>query len=135
MTEFVAAGGEVSQSSQVMEQVMELLRERPSLPRLVLHETLGGGQRLTPMLREWIGPTFARAHEMVEASPAAKRWGPEQVPLLVLAMYHIVIGYFTIAPLYKDLNGHDLMAEESLQRQTRFLAKVVASLFTAEAPR
>ena len=33
----------------------------------------------------------------------ARAGSPEQIPLLVLAMYHVVVGYFTIASLYRDL--------------------------------
>lgn len=130
LSEFVEAGPESQRdSAQVVARVMEILAQRPNLPRLVLHEIVSGGQHLTPMLRDWIEPTFARAYEMVEASPAAKRWEAEQIPLLVLAMYHIVMGYFTIAPLYKALNGEDLMTEQALEKQTRFLGQIAASLF------
>ena len=130
LAEFVDAGAEAYRDSgQVVERMVKLLAQRPNLPRLVLHETLSGGQRLTPMLRDWIAPTFAKAHEMVESGSAAQRWGPERIPLLVLAMYHIVVGYFTIAPLYKDLNGEDLMSEQALARQTRFVSDIAATLF------
>ncbi len=120
-------------SEQVIRTVMALLGQRPNLPRLVLHETLSGGRRLTPMLREWIAPTFARSYEIAEASVAPGRWHPEQIPLLVLAIYHVVVGYFTIAPLYRELNGEDLMSREALARQTRFLTEVVAALFQGRA--
>ncbi len=120
-------------SEQVIRTVMALLEQRPSLPRLILHETLSGGQRLTPMLRDWIAPTFARSYEIAEASVAPGRWQPEQIPLLVLAVYHMVVGYFTIAPLYRELNGEDLMSREALARQTRFLTEVVAALFQGRA--
>jgi TetR/AcrR family transcriptional regulator len=119
-------GGE---PDQLVTEMVELLALRPNLPRLVLHETLYGGRHLTRMLQEWIGPMLERAHEMVEAGPAATRWEPEQLPNLVLAMYHIVVGYFAIAPFYKDLNGVDLLADEALARQTRFLARLASSLF------
>ena len=119
-------------SALVMERVMALLAQRPNLPRLILHETLSGGQRLTPMLREWITPIFARAREMVEAGPAARRWESEQIPLLVLSMYHVVVGYFTIAPFYRELSGEDLTLEPAVARQTRFLTKLVAMLFAEE---
>ena len=131
LSESVDSGSEAfPDSSAIVERMMELLSQRPNLPRLVLHETLAGGQRLTPMLRDWIAPIFARAHEMVEAGPAAERWGADRVPQLVLAMYHVVVGYFTIAPLYRDLNGQDLLTEEALAKQTRFLTDLVANLFS-----
>lgn len=112
-------------------QVMEILARRPGLPRLVLHETLAGGQRLTPILRSWIAPAFARAHELVAASPAASRWDPAQTPLLVLAMYHVVVGYFTTAPVYRDLSGTELLGDAALEAQTRFLRELVGRLFGA----
>lgn len=115
-------------SSEVARRVVRLLGQRPNLPRLVLHETLSGGQRLTPMLRQWIAPTFARAHEMIEMGPGAERWRADQVPLLVLALYHIVVGYFAIAPLYRQLNGQNLLTEEALERQADFLGEVVVAL-------
>jgi len=69
---------------------------------------------------------------MVETSSAATRWQPDQFPLLVLAMYHVFVGYFNIASLYQDMNGQDLLAEEALVKQARFYADLVETLF-AEA--
>ena len=120
---------------QVVERTMKLVGRRPNLPRLIQHETLSGGRHLTPMLREWIQRTFARAYEMGEGSSAASRWEPDQFPLLVLAMYHVFVGYFAIAPVYRDLNGEDLLSEQSLERQTRFFGDLVAALFEEESAR
>ena len=128
ITDFLDGEAELD-PARVVGRVMELLSQRPLLPRLILHETLHGGPHLTPILREWIAPTFARAHRMVELTPGAERWRAEQIPLLVLAMYHVVVGYFTIAPLYRELAGEDLLSDEALARQTRFLGDVVATLF------
>ena len=119
-------------SGQVVERAMALVAEHPNLPRLIQHETLSGGRRLTPMLRAWIQPVFERAQEMVETSSVATRWQPDQFPLLVLAMYHVFVGYFNIASLYRDMNGRDLLAEQALAKQARFYADLVETLF-AEA--
>jgi TetR/AcrR family transcriptional regulator len=119
---------------QVVERAMALVARRPNIPRLIQHEILEGGRRFTPMLRGWIQRVFARAYEMVETSASTTRWEPDQLPLLVLAMYHIFVGYFTIAPLYKDLNGEDLLAQQALEKQTRFFADLSAALFAEETP-
>jgi AcrR family transcriptional regulator len=116
-------------SGALVERVMQLLADHPSLPRLIQHETLTGGQRLTPMLRDWIAPAFARAAELVEATPTERAWPAELVPLLVLAMYHAVVGYFTIAPLYRDLAQVDLLADTERARQTELLRRMVDALF------
>jgi AcrR family transcriptional regulator len=117
----------------LVERLMTQLAQRPNLPRLIQQETLRGGEHLSPMLREWIGPLFARADRMIEAGPAATRWEREQLPLMVIAMYNIVVGYFTVASLYKELNGTDLLARDMLARQTRLFSQIVRSLFEEPA--
>jgi AcrR family transcriptional regulator len=119
---------------RVVEPVMRLLAERPHLPRLVLHETLAGGERLTPMLREWMTPAFARAQQLVEDRGGAGL-APEQASLLVLAMYHVVLGFFASAPLYRALTGTELLAEPMLTRQTELLRQMTEALLPGpEAP-
>jgi TetR/AcrR family transcriptional regulator len=125
------ARGDVD-SAAVVSRMVELLAERPNLPRLVQYETLTGGQRLTPLLREWIVPVFARGQQMAESS-ARGAWPAEEIPLLVLAMYHVVVGYFAMAPFYRDLGGQDLLSPEALARQTRFLTELVDRLFAARS--
>jgi AcrR family transcriptional regulator len=120
---------------QGVERAMALVGRHPNLPRLIQHETLTGGGRLTPMLRAWIQPVFERAQEMIEDTSAATRWERDQVPLLTLAMYHVFVGYFTIVPLYRDMNGQDLLTEEALVKQTRFFADLVELLFADAGPR
>ena len=130
LSEFAATDDDRHRDPGVLvERMMQLLSSRPNLPRLVLHETLSGGRHLTAMLQDWLGPLLASAQQMVESGPAAARWEKDQVPNLVLAMYHMVVGYFAIAPLYRDLNQVDLLSEDALARQTRFLRRLSRSLF------
>ncbi|MBW2725482.1 MAG: TetR/AcrR family transcriptional regulator [Deltaproteobacteria bacterium] len=113
----------------LVDTLMAQLADRPKLPQLIQHESLAGGERLSPMLREWIAPIFARADQMIETGPAANRWQPEQFPLLVIAMYNIIVGYFTIAPLYKEVNGRDLLSSKMLEQQTRLFGELIVLIF------
>jgi AcrR family transcriptional regulator len=132
LSELVRAAPEVRpDSGRVVERVMALLARHPNLPRLVVHEALAGGQHLTPLLRRFVGPVLTRAEEAVQGTPAAERWGRERVPLLVLAVYHMVVGHFAIAPFYRELSGEDPLEPAALAQQTRFLADVVDALFSA----
>lgn len=130
--EFDAQGATRGDPAAVIERVMQLLQRYPNLPRLVFQEALAGGHRLTPMLRERIAPVFGRASEMVVASPGAGRWTPEQVPLLVLAMYHVLVGYFVSASLFADLNGGDLLSPPMFAQQTALLREIITTLFPAD---
>jgi hypothetical protein len=118
----------------VVERVMALLAQRPNLARLVQHETLAGGAHLTSLLRDWIAPVFARAAEVTAAAAGRGRWQPEQIPLLVLALYHVVVGYFGIAPFYQGIEGQDLLARDALERQTRFVVELVERLYAEPHP-
>jgi AcrR family transcriptional regulator len=118
-------------SSSIMHAVMALLIEHPNLPRLVQHETLTGGQHLSPMLREWIAPLFASANE---AAAGIGAWRDDQVPLLVLAIYNVVVGYFSAAAMLGPLSGDDLLSRDALERQTEFLLEFVNRLFPESAP-
>lgn len=120
---------------RVVEPVMRLLAERPHLPRLVLHETLSGGERLTPMLRQWMTPAFARAQQLVEERGAGLRLAPEQASLVVLAMYHAVIGFFASAPLYRAVTGTELLAEPMLTRQAELLRQMTEALLPLDPSR
>jgi AcrR family transcriptional regulator len=125
---FVGAGDTEGRQRVLLEQVVQRLGARPNLLRLVQFETLTGGTRLAPALRDWLATAFERAAALVADEPSARPWPEEHIPLLVLAMYHVVIGYFTIAPFYQDLSGEDLTAPEALERQTSFLHEVVSRL-------
>ncbi len=133
LSEFLDAEADAYRdSARVVQRIMDQLARRPNLPRLIQRETLAGSERLTPLLRDFLGPAFAHAHRMIEATPAAARWGPDQAPLLVLAMYQIVVGYFAIAPLYRELAGADLLGEAGVAQQTRFLIRLVDELFAED---
>lgn len=129
LTDFTAAGGSGREDSRaVVQRVMELLAQHPQLARLVQQESLTGGPRLAPLLREWLVRVFAEARQSIDRA-GETRWSDDQLPLLVLALYHVVVGYFTSAPLYRELTGEDLLTEEAIERQTRFFGDLVDTIF------
>lgn len=114
-------------------RVFGILARRPALARLVEHEVLTGGERLSPVLGSWIKTAFGQAEETIRALPGARRWDEEQIPLLVMALYQVTVGYFALAPLMRAQRGEDLLSDEALARQTRFFADLVAALLPDEA--
>jgi hypothetical protein len=94
----------------------------------VQFEILTGGARLTPALRGFVETALVRAGEIVAGDPGTPPWADDQIPLLVLALFNAFVGYFTIAPLYRDLVGEDLLSPAALERQTRFLNEMVNRL-------
>ncbi|MCP5066697.1 MAG: TetR/AcrR family transcriptional regulator [bacterium] len=115
--------------AEVIGQVMALLDGHPNLPALLLQETQTGGRRLTPGLRHRLAPIFGRAFETVQATDEAGRFEPDEIPLFVLALYHVIVGFHSIAPFYREVSGDDLSTPESRDRQIRFLTRMVEALF------
>ena len=128
LSEQVQAARGRPDTDRFIARIFGLLARRPDLPRLIQQETLRGGGRLSPILSGWFKPTFAKAEEMLRATPGARRWSDDQIPLLVIALYHVAIGFFTFAPLYEALSREDLLSQEALARQTRFFGDLVAAL-------
>ncbi len=129
LSDFVEAGEEAYQDPrQLIEQLIHLLEQRPNVPKLVQYELLAGGEHLTGTLGDWLHPTFERGLALLHKTPAARRWKPEQLPLLLLAIYHIVIGNFSIRPLYEALNDEDLVSKQALAKQTEFISTLVMRL-------
>ena len=135
LAEFAESGPAIYRDTRgAVQRIVALLAQRPNSARLVLYETLAGGERLTPILRRWLAPALTRARELVERSPEARRWAPDKIPLLVLALYHIAIGYFAIAPLAHDLGLEELTSAPALERQTEFMTEVVERLLVDKEP-
>jgi len=122
------AGGRES-ARELAERMNGVLFEHPRLPALIQHEALTGGERLTSSLSAWLTPIFASADSIVETTFPESRWDRDELRLLVLAVYHVMIGYFTVAPLYKSIDGTDLLDAEMMKKQTRIVGDVVEMLF------
>jgi AcrR family transcriptional regulator len=132
LSDYAAPGREGGETPRkLVETVMRVMVAHPRLPSLIQHETLTGGEHLTPALRSWLMSLFARGDELVEVGPGGSRRDREELSLLVLAMYHVIVGYFTIAPLYKLLDGRDLLSEKMLEKQTRVFGDLVELVFGA----
>ena len=44
-------------------------------------------------------------------------------------MYHVVVGYFTMAPLYHEVTGRDLLSAPALRHQRDLLRTFIRVLF------
>ncbi len=54
---------------------------------------------------------------------------PDAVSLRVLAIYHVVAGYFASAATYRTLTGRDPHSTRALEQQTQIIAEVADALF------
>ncbi|HYB12333.1 MAG TPA: TetR/AcrR family transcriptional regulator [Myxococcota bacterium] len=119
---------------RIIGALMAHLERTPLLPRLVQHEAVRGGEHLVRLARRWIRPLFDQGLAALKASPDARRWSEDELPLLIAAYLHLVFGHFAMAPLLAEVLDEDPLAAASLARQTRFLRKLSQLLVGPAVP-
>jgi AcrR family transcriptional regulator len=113
-------------------EVMEHLRTRPHLPRLIQLEVLTGGEHLVRLARDWVRPLLE--YGVAEMKRERAPFDPDEYPLVIAAWIHLILGHFTMAPIFREALDEDPLAPRLLERQTRFLQKL-ARLLSSSAPR
>jgi len=120
--------------ARVIQPMMDLLGDRPNLPRLVQYELLAGGKHLAPLLENWLSPAIAQSLAMLESTPAVERWRPQQIPYLLLAFFNIVVGHFTTASLTENLTGSDPLSRQGIADSSAFYGEIFAALIHQHDP-
>jgi AcrR family transcriptional regulator len=107
----------------------DLYAEHPAIVRLFQHEMLAGDERMHPLMREWIEQlTRTGRDHLRELYVGPGRWSEESIPLLQLAMFNVVGGYFTAAPLHRLMTGRDVSSSEALAQQKTFVRRLERAL-------
>jgi AcrR family transcriptional regulator len=110
-------------TGQLLEALMAHIARTPRLARLIQHEAVTGGAHLTRLARTHVRPLVLEAIAQLKRD-GASTWSRDDLPLVVAAWLHIVLGYFANAALLGEVFDMDLLSEEALARQTRFLRKL-----------
>lgn len=113
------------------EMLIGRLARRPEIPRLIVHEALGGGERLARLAENWLRPLYGRALESFRESGLSEGWEPDELPHLLMAFHHLILGHFASAPMLREVLNEDPLAPEAVERHGRFMRKVVSLLFGA----
>jgi AcrR family transcriptional regulator len=119
-------GGERTRDreDQALDRVVLHFAKSPNLAKLIHYETLAGGERIARIAGRFFEPVYQRGFDALRASRAAELWPEHELPLLLLGFQNLIVGYFAMAPLVRQVFGVDPTSEEGLQRQMAFLHKV-----------
>ncbi len=52
-------------------------------------------------------------------------WSEDEFPNMIFAWLHLVFGYFSMAPMMREVLDTDPLSKDAIARQTRFLLKLV----------
>ncbi len=124
------AGSELS-SHEIIEEIMSHLALRPHLPALIVQETITGGEALVRLAQTWIAPLVETALIGMKSQPNHGPWREDEHPQFIFAWWHLIFGYFALAPLMREVTGEDPLSKESLSRQTAFLRKLADMITSA----
>jgi AcrR family transcriptional regulator len=116
------------------DRLMERLAKRPQLARLIVHEALAGGEHLTRLSRDWLRPLYARALATLRQSGAMRNWPEEELPLLLMAFHHLILGHFAVAPMLREVFDEDPLTPGVVERQGRFMRRIVRILLVENPP-
>lgn len=119
-------GGERTRDREdlALDRVVLHFAKSPNLAKLIHYETLAGGERIARIAGRFFEPVYQRGFDALRASRAAELWPEHELPLLLLGFQNLIVGYFAMAPLVRQVFGVDPVSEEGLQRQMAFLHKV-----------
>ena len=103
--------------------------QNPNLARILQYATLAGGEQLELLVERWYRPFFERALLLTPEKNAIVQRNPALLPWLVTGFHSLVLGYATLAPLYRGLLGIDPFSAEGVARQTEFLQQLNRLLY------
>ena len=103
--------------------------QNPNLARILQYATLAGGEQLELLVERWYRPFFERALLLTPEKNAIVQRNPALLPWLVTGFHSLVLGYATLAPLYRELLGIDPFSAEGVARQTEFLQQLNRLLY------
>jgi len=121
--------GRAPSAAEVFSTMMQIMNERPNFARLMQYEALTGGEHLTKIVRQWMVPTFKLSQQALEVSRGGDVWDDDEIPLLLYMLHNIFMGYYSMAPLYKEVTGQDPLTEVAQKRLQAFLDKLWYTLW------
>jgi AcrR family transcriptional regulator len=124
LSELLVSERTTDEDDQAIDRVVRHFAHSPNLAKLIHYETLAGGERIARIAGRWFEPVYQRGIDVLRASRAAELWPEQELPLLLLGFQNLIVGYFAMAPLVRQVFGVDPVSEEGLSRQMAFLHKV-----------
>jgi len=129
MSEFSSGPRDIEHAASFLERVMRHLGSRPELSRLIYLETISEGSYLSELARRWFRPLLQTAAGELEDYASRPPWEPGITPLIVAAFVHLSVGHFALSPLLREVFDTDMLSEEWVARQTRFMTTLAQQMF------
>jgi len=115
-------------------QVMVYAAQNPNFPRLTQQAVLAGGWQIRLLVDRWLRPFLERVDKLSEVNKRHWQYPHEMRLWIFMGYFNIMLAYVTMAPLYRELYGFDLLSEKALAMQNKFLRSTLRGLLRTAKP-
>lgn len=119
---------------RLIEELVDQLWRTPNLPKLIEREMLDDGEVFERLSARWLRPIYDEGRRAMAAASAPASWREEQLPLVVVGMYHLLFGFFTAGGLLHRVIGVDPRAPALRRIHIEFLKDASRRLMRGADP-
>lgn len=119
----------VETAAEILAPGLDLLRENPHGPALLLLEGITGADHLARIARDWIRPLMERGVNILKENDPSGRWSEEVYPNVMWLWFCAVFGHVALSALYSEVFDEDGLADGPFERHRDFMAAVAAASF------
>jgi len=119
---------------RLLERLVDQLWSTPHIPKLVEREMLDDGAWFESLAREWLTPIYDVGRQAMAATSEPSGWSEEEMPLVVVGMYHLLFGFFSAGALLRRVIGVDPRASEMRRIHLEFVKDASRRLMRPGAP-
>ena len=112
----------------LIERLIDQLWRTPELPKLLQREMLDDGEYFERLSDQWLRPIYEQGRLAMAAASADASWREEELPLVVVAMYQLLFGFFNAGALMRRVIGIEPSSEEMRRVHVAFVKDAVRRL-------
>ena len=120
--------GEIS-TRDIIDTVLNHLRDRPQVSRLIYLEAISEGPFLKKIANKWFRPLLQEISTVLSSDADDESWEENLHPFISALFVHLSFGHFAIAPLLKEVFGSDPLSTQGIEYQADFIEYLVLHMF------
>jgi hypothetical protein len=119
----------IERADQIVGRGMDILREHPHGPALLMLEGITGADHLARVARDWIRPLVERGVSILRKNDESGRWSEEVYPNVMWLWFCAAFGHVALSELYSEVFGEDGLADSPFARHRDFMVAVASASF------
>ncbi len=120
---------DAASAKTAIEAIMNHLNGCPNVSRLIYLEAVTEGEYLKTIANKWLRPLVEEILASIRQEEQSADWEESIMPFLSALFIHLSFGHFALAPLLKEVLGHDPLSVSGIQHQSQFIDRLINQLF------